>query len=66
MKCPTWCDLECPAVCHEVHVVHSKRLHELEDCPGYEGPLGACMECGNDDPTEGYRYCQDCLEKLHP
>ena len=25
---------------------------------------GACVECGNDDPTEGYRYCSDCLEML--
>lgn len=22
----------------------------------------ACMECGNDDPTEGYSVCTDCLE----
>lgn len=28
-------------------------------------PTGtACEECGNDDPTPGYRYCTDCLETL--
>jgi DNA (cytosine-5)-methyltransferase 1 len=24
----------------------------------------ACVECGNDDPTEGYLVCSDCLESL--
>lgn len=31
--------------------------------PGHP-PDGACIECGNDDPTEGYRVCSDCLEAL--
>lgn len=24
---------------------------------------GACVECGNDDPCEGYNVCSDCLEE---
>lgn len=31
----------------------------------YEHPLtpyAACVECGNDDPCEGYVWCSDCLE----
>jgi DNA (cytosine-5)-methyltransferase 1 len=24
---------------------------------------GACIECGNDDPCEGYFHCSDCLEE---
>lgn len=24
--------------------------------------LSACVNCGNDDPTEGYTVCSDCLE----
>lgn len=24
---------------------------------------GACVECGNDDPTEGHIVCTDCLEE---
>jgi len=27
-------------------------------------PVGACEECGNDDPPDGYRYCTDCMEAL--
>lgn len=26
--------------------------------------VAACEECGNDEPTEGYRYCTDCMEWL--
>jgi DNA modification methylase len=26
--------------------------------------VGPCIECGNDDPAEGYRYCTDCMEAL--
>jgi hypothetical protein len=25
-------------------------------------PVGACENCGNDDPCDGYRLCSDCLE----
>lgn len=25
-------------------------------------PRGACIECGNDDPCEGYFKCSDCME----
>jgi hypothetical protein len=25
---------------------------------------GVCIECGNDDQCEGYRYCSDCMEEL--
>lgn len=25
--------------------------------------LAACIHCGNDDPTGGYRLCMDCLEE---
>lgn len=25
--------------------------------------LSACVECGNDDPAEGYTMCSDCLEE---
>ena len=33
------------------------------DCqPGWIGV--ACIECENDDPCEGYRYCSDCLEAV--
>lgn len=28
--------------------------------------IGACEECGNDDPSEGRRYCTDCCELLYP
>lgn len=28
------------------------------------GPAPACVECGNDDPTEGYVLCLDCLEEV--
>lgn len=24
--------------------------------------MRACIECGNDDPCEGYEVCSDCLE----
>lgn len=24
--------------------------------------MNACVECGNDDPCEGYDLCSDCLE----
>lgn len=34
--------------------------HELADWPG------ACVECGNDDPCEGYDLCSECLEELDP
>ena len=27
-----------------------------------EAPSVACVECGNDDPTQGFRVCSDCLE----
>jgi site-specific DNA-methyltransferase (adenine-specific) len=26
--------------------------------------VGACEECGNVDPQQGYRYCTDCMEAL--
>lgn len=28
-------------------------------------PPAACVECGDDDPTEGHVFCMDCLERLH-
>jgi hypothetical protein len=30
--CPTPCDLDCAAICHEVHEVSFKRDHSPEDC----------------------------------
>lgn len=27
--------------------------------------MGACEECGNDDPCQGYVLCSDCLEELY-
>lgn len=27
-------------------------------------PVGACVECGNDDPCEGFELCSDCLEEV--
>lgn len=32
--------------------------------PLVEMSAGACRECGNDDPCEGYAYCSDCMEAL--
>lgn len=26
--------------------------------------VDVCVECGNDEPCEGYRYCLECLEYL--
>jgi DNA (cytosine-5)-methyltransferase 1 len=30
------------------------------------GRWAGCVECGNDDPTEGYDKCLDCLEATEP
>lgn len=27
----------------------------------FDSTTGACTECGNDDPCEGYTKCSDCL-----
>lgn len=29
-----------------------------------EATVNICVECGNDDACEGYKYCSDCLELL--
>jgi DNA modification methylase len=34
------------------------------DKPTPRAELAACVECGNDDPTEGWLVCSDCLETL--
>lgn len=34
------------------------------DKPTLRADFTACVECGNDDPTEGWLVCSDCLEKL--
>lgn len=32
--CPTECDDDCRADCHEYHEVRARRDHQPEDCPG--------------------------------
>lgn len=34
MSCPTPCDDDCEALCHEGHQVPWKREHDPEHCPG--------------------------------
>jgi hypothetical protein len=31
-KCPTLCDDDCPALCHEVHEVDFNREHDVDTC----------------------------------
>ena len=38
---------------------HGEKMNECLFC-GIPG--SACVECGNDDPAEGYQYCTECLE----
>lgn len=35
----------------------------MTETPSTPLPSGACVECGNDDPCEGYDMCSDCLEE---
>lgn len=37
-KCPTPCDDDCEAGCHEVHQVAAKRTHLVADCPPRKRP----------------------------
>lgn len=39
---------------------HGEKKDECLDCR--PAPTAACIECGNDDPCEGFLYCSDCLE----
>ena len=32
-RCPTPCDADCDAVCHEGHKVGARRLHDPDQCP---------------------------------
>lgn len=35
--CPTICDPDCEAICHESHEVRWKREHQPEQCPSTKG-----------------------------
>lgn len=39
---------------------HGVKADECQDCRWQA--VAACVECGNDDPAEGYDLCTDCLE----
>ena len=41
---------------------HGAKKNECLDCRYELRHFGACVECGNDDPCEGYDMCSDCLE----
>ncbi|MER6778438.1 MULTISPECIES: hypothetical protein [unclassified Streptomyces] len=36
--CPTDCDDDCDALCHEGHYVPWRRQHQPEDCPASTEP----------------------------
>lgn len=42
---------------------HGEKKNECQDCRWELRHFSACVECGNDDPTEGYDMCSDCLEE---
>jgi hypothetical protein len=70
LVCPTPCDDDCEAFCHESHNVGYKRTHWPEDCPGH--PLRAALAAAeaerdaykaavSDETGEGIRlWMLDC------
>lgn len=44
MKCPTECDDDCEAVCHEDHQVDFKKDHSRKECPGYKMSFSEAVE----------------------
>lgn len=59
-RCPTFCDDDCEALCHEGHQVTWKRDHDLTVCEAMQTPAGTWSTASIDsrgwgvvEPQEG-------------